>query len=50
MVCRPLLPVVREMQFLFLKNVFCNNIEPEIFEILRISFKNKPEADILKRK
>ena len=34
---------------LFYKNTFYKNIEAEICEILRIPFKNKPEAEILKR-
>ena len=32
---------------LLYKNIFLNNIEAEIYEILR-TFKNKPEAQILK--
>ena len=35
--------------FLFYKNIFYKNIEAEICEILRIYFKNKPEAEIVKR-
>ena len=35
--------------FSFYKNIFYKNIEDEICEILRRIFKNKPEAEILKR-